>query len=159
MLRDGFNSQNVFTAIDNEAATTNIVINNSQSASNTWLGGTLGLSTTGINAVAGQGNEVINTMFNGATTNVSGTVGLWLKTPTFNNVTAPAFPASGSTVTNTSGQTAMVMINGGAVSYIAKNGSGISSAIVGTYTVILEPGNTINMTYTGSPAWTWWPIR
>jgi hypothetical protein len=156
-LRDNFVYGNTFLNIDTEACTTcwNIAIGSA--INNTWIGGQISLATNGIIASAGAGNIFLNPniVTSSLTHNVSGTVGLWLKTPGFNNVTTPAMPGSGSTVTNNTGQTVMVLINGGTVSAIAKNGATIVSVTQGVYTIILEPGNTIAITYSSTPGWNW----
>jgi len=70
-------------------------------------------------------------------------------------LTAPAIPASGTAVTNTFGIRVRVFISGGAVSAIAINGTatGLTS---GTFE--LDPGETITLTYTSAPTWTWFGL-
>jgi len=64
----------------------------------------------------------------------------------------PSFPATTVPVTNTSPLPATVVISGGTVGTVTINGASAGSGD-GTYTV--PPGQTIAVTYTGSPSWTW----
>lgn len=65
---------------------------------------------------------------------------------------APAVPASGTPVTNTSPAAATVTITGGTLSNVAVNGSTAGTGD-GTYTV--PAGGTITLTYTVAPTWAW----
>ena len=160
LLRNGSNYGNTFVSADMEAATSNVTINNSASVNNTWIGGTISLSTNGIAAAAGAYNVFLNTYFNPTVTNkVSGSTGLWLKTPGYNFVSTPTVPASTVSATNTYGQTALVTINGGAVSLVSVNGAGRFSVATNTYTIVLNPGDTVALTYTSAPAWVWSPLQ
>lgn len=69
-------------------------------------------------------------------------------------VDAPAVPASGGTETNTYPFRVMVIVS--PVSSLAKNGSNMNGVDRGT--VILDPGETISITYASPPAWTWWGL-
>lgn len=84
-------------------------------------------------------------------------VGVWLQTPNYNHVVTPSLPASGTSATNTSGQVAEVTINAGAVSLVQRNGVGLFTT--SNVTVILEPGDTITVTYSTAPGWIWMPLR
>lgn len=68
-------------------------------------------------------------------------------------VTAPTVPASASAYTNILGVDCNVYISGGTVSDIAIGGdsTGLTS---GWFPV--PAGQTITLTYTGAPTWTWW---
>jgi hypothetical protein len=157
LLRNGSNYGNAFIAIDSEANTTSILINNAQSFNNTWYNGSITLGLNGIEAHAGAANVLSNVNFNNVTNKVTASVGLWCKTPFDNFVVTPAFPASGGTVTNTTCQTAFVAMNA-AFTSVAKNGAAIFSS-GGSFSVILEPGDTITPSYTGGGGWSWTPMR
>ena len=64
----------------------------------------------------------------------------------------PAVPASTVPVTNTSPLTATVVISGGTITNVSVNGV-TAGAGAGTYTV--PAGQTISITYTVAPTWTW----
>jgi len=67
-------------------------------------------------------------------------------------VTAPAVPASGTAVTNTFGFPVRVFVSGGTVTNIAVNGTntGMTSGMI-----YLAPNESITLTYTAAPTWTW----
>lgn len=70
---------------------------------------------------------------------------------------APAVPASTVAATNTYPFTVAVYINGGSGNLINRNGAGLFGFSASSFyqTVILEPGDTVSMTYTSAPSWTW----
>lgn len=65
---------------------------------------------------------------------------------------APAVPASGTPVTNTSPVSATVTVSGGTGTNVAVNGVN-QGTFDGTYTV--PAGGTITLTYSVAPTWTW----
>lgn len=67
-------------------------------------------------------------------------------------LTAPTMPASGTAVTNTFGVDATVYVTGGTVTAIAVDGTdtGMTSG-----PVRLAAGQTITLTYSAAPTWTW----
>ncbi len=67
-------------------------------------------------------------------------------------VAAPSMPASGVAATNTTGVPVRVVVTGGTVSQIAINGTGM---LIGTINTILNPGETIAITYSSAPGWAW----
>jgi hypothetical protein len=75
VLRDGSNYGNVFHAIDDEVTTDAIAILNSASANNTFMGGQIALSYSGIYATAGSNNLFCNPNYLGNTTNVTSATG------------------------------------------------------------------------------------
>lgn len=66
--------------------------------------------------------------------------------------TTPAVPASTTPVTNTSAVAASVVISGGTLTNVSVNGVTVGTGD-GTYTV--PAGQTIAITYTVAPTWTW----
>jgi hypothetical protein len=66
--------------------------------------------------------------------------------------TTPAVPASGTPVTNTSPIAATVVVTGGTVSNVVVNGVSVGTGD-GTYTV--PSGQSITLTYSAAPTWTW----
>jgi hypothetical protein len=159
-LSQGFNVTNTFLNTDTEANTSDIRIDSANAVSNTWVGGQISLATYGINATAGSGNKFINVnnAITGAGTSfMPNSAGVWLETPNFNNVSTPSMPSSGSAYKNTTGQMAMVAVSGGTVSLVQRNATRLFATT--NVTVILEPGDTITLTYTAAPDWTWTPIR
>lgn len=65
--------------------------------------------------------------------------------------TAITAGASPYTWTNTNGVNTQVFMSGGTVSAIAYNGGAISGTLAGTVTVILQPGETVTVTYAVAP--------
>lgn len=70
-------------------------------------------------------------------------------------LTAPAVPASGTALTNSFGVAARVFVTGGTVSAIAIGGT--DTGLTGG-TFELDPGETITLTYSSAPAWTWFGL-
>jgi hypothetical protein len=68
------------------------------------------------------------------------------------SLTTPAVPASATPVTNTSGYPVQVVITGGTMTNVSVNGATVGAG-AGTYPVL--PGQTISMTYTVAPTWSW----
>jgi hypothetical protein len=66
--------------------------------------------------------------------------------------TTPAVPASGTPATNTSPVAATVVVSGGTVSNVVVNGVSVGTGD-GTYTV--PSGQSITLTYSAAPTWTW----
>lgn len=69
-----------------------------------------------------------------------------------NGLVTPSVPASGTPVTNTSPLPVQVVITGGTMSAVVINGVTVGSG-AGTYT--LPAGQSITLTYTVAPTWTW----
>lgn len=65
----------------------------------------------------------------------------------------PALPASGVALTNTAGVPVRVFINGGSVSLIAING--VASGFTSGAMLLLQPGETLAVTYSTTPSWNW----
>lgn len=159
LLAGGYNWGNTFLNTDTEANTSDIFIGDAQSFNNTWIGGIISYASYGINATYGSSNKFINA-YDGipaGNTFMPNSVGVWLESPTISNVSTPSLPASGTAKSNTTGQTVQVTINGGAVSLVQRNGAGLFTQT--GVTVILEPGDTITVTYSSAPGWVWMPIR
>ena len=75
-----------------------------------------------------------------------------------NLLTTPTFPTSGQTVVNDQSQTATIYIYGGLITLVAFDGGAGGTMNVNTdqaFTVRLPVGNSITLTYTGSPGWLW----
>jgi hypothetical protein len=70
-------------------------------------------------------------------------------------LTAPAVPASGTPQANTFGVRVRVAVSGGSLTNIAINGTntGLTSGMFE-----LDPGETITLTYTAAPTWTWFGL-
>lgn len=71
---------------------------------------------------------------------------------TSDKVVSPSFPASDVGVLNNFGYPARVFIKGGTVSIIKIDDQG---AVYGDGMVLLKPGETIKVVYTGTPSWNW----
>lgn len=73
----------------------------------------------------------------------------------YGSQTAPSVPTSGTALTNPFPVNVQVVVTGGTVSSIAIDGTdtGLTSGMV-----MLTPGQTITLTYTAAPAWTWFGL-
>jgi uncharacterized protein (DUF362 family) len=75
-------------------------------------------------------------------------------TPT---VTTPSVPTSTTAVTNTTGYTVAIYVEGGTVTVV--DVGGVATGIAASPFVVIVPnGQTVAMTYTGSPTWKWMPV-
>lgn len=69
-------------------------------------------------------------------------------------VGTPAFPSSGAVFTNNIGVRCTIYMAGGNITAVQINGQAIPSGIAsGAFD--LEPGDSISVTYSGIPSWTW----
>lgn len=160
VFANGYSYTNTFLNVDTEGNTIDINISSANASDNTFVGGQIATATYGIYGSAGSSNKFINVnnAISGAGTSfLPSATGVWLETPNINNVSTPAVPASGTAVTNSTGQVAQVTVSGGTVSLVKRNGASLFATT--NVTVILEPGDTITLTYTVAPGWTWMPIR
>ena len=158
-LTKAFNYGNVFLSPDLENVANCVVIDGVNCVNNTFIGGTWSYTATGISASAGSGNRIIvpntNPVSPGTVPGFLGsTVGVLIESVLF-PVSTPAVSASGTSVTNTTGQRVQVLIWGGAVSSVIANGLGIGVA-GGTF--IVGPGETIGVNYSSKPTWHWTAI-
>lgn len=120
----------------------------------------LGQNTNGLNIGANVTMNFHGNTFSGNTNTIAGTVaqaGISIKNnighkPTAN--LAPAVPASTVSATNNTGYTASVHIVGGTVTNVVISGVSTNRA-GGEYRI--EPGQTISITYSVAPTWTWLP--
>lgn len=75
------------------------------------------------------------------------------------SVTQPAVPASTVAATNTTGVACVVYVVGGTLTVISVGGvaTGITAAAAAgaAHTILVAPGQTIAITYTVAPTWTW----
>ncbi|WP_222430802.1 hypothetical protein [Cohnella terricola] len=71
-------------------------------------------------------------------------------------LTAPAMPASGVEQKNNFSCRVQVFFFGGTVTNVLKNGTGIGGMTSGS--IILDPGETLAISYTAAPNWTWFGI-
>lgn len=160
VLANGFSYANTFLNTDTEANTTDIQIASPNATANTWVGGQIATAKYGIYASSGKSNiflNVNNAITGAGTTFMPASTGVWLETPSYSNVSTPAMPGSGTSYQNTTGQVVEVTINGGTVSSVKRNSSTLFTT--SNVTVIIEPGDSITLSYSASPGWTWMPLR
>lgn len=154
---------NFFDAVDIEVCATCVLIDSVNVQDNTFVGGVISFNAVGnvgIDATAGSGNEFRNMNYGGSGTLFHATVATHRKGFNWVNrvqnlVSTPGVPASGTAVTNTNGQSALVNISGGTLTNIVVNG--VSIAVTTPATVILDNDNAITLTYTVAPTWRWMP--
>jgi hypothetical protein len=70
-------------------------------------------------------------------------------------VTAPAIPASGTPLTNSTGSACLVTLRGGTVSVVAV--AGVALSVVSAL-VLVPAGATVTLTYAVAPTWTWYAV-
>lgn len=136
-----------------------VYIENSTNIS--FLGCLFGQNTAGLNIGGSVTNlNVHGNSFVGNTATIAGTVaqaGISIKNNIGHKLTtnlAPAVPASTSAVTNNTGYTVSVHIVGGTVTNVVVSGVSTNRA-GGEFRV--ETGQTISITYSAAPTWTWLP--
>lgn len=115
---------------------------------------------TGIQITGATNVRVYNTTVSNCTTKVGGTwqaAGNWFShNPGLNplTVTTPGLPSSGTTIANNTGVPVTVYVTGGTVTAYSLNNQ-VVTGLSGPQAVSLNPGETIDMNYTGTPSWTW----
>lgn len=68
-------------------------------------------------------------------------------------ITTPAFPGTGTAATNSTGVNVLAYISGGTITAVLVNGATVATV---TMPIVYVPaGQTVQFTYTGSPAWVW----
>ncbi len=87
----------------------------------------------------------------------SPTHSMHLKASYATEVVTPAVPATTVAVTNIYGETAMVYISGGTITAIVING--VTVLTTTNHCVMVQPGDTISITYTVAPTWNWIRMR
>ena len=160
VFANGYSYTNTFLNVDTEGNTTDINISSANASDNTFVGGQIATATYGIYGSAGSSNKFINVnnAISGAGTNfLPSATGVWLESPNINTVATPGMPGSGTAVTNNSGEMVEVAINSGTVSSVKRNVAQLFTTT--NVTVILEPGDSITLTYSTAPSWNWSPLR
>jgi hypothetical protein len=156
-LTNNYNYANVFTSVDVENVNTAVQIDSANASRNTWVGGTF-VAETDLNTTAGVTNVFINpnlSLYSGGA-RTAGTTGMFLEQFGAVGVTTPSMPASGTAYTNATGRIMSVNILNGTVSAIQIGGTTVATAT--NSTVILQPNQTITLTYSATPGWVWLPV-
>ncbi len=153
-LTNGYSYGNVFLGLDLENATSGVAIDTPDALDNTWIGGSAANLSYFANGSAGNGNYFFNINLSAiAVSKLNGATGIFLSNPGNSYITTPSVPASGTALTNSSGQRAVVHISGGSVTAVKVNG--VTPFSNTNVTVILNPGDTITLTYSSAPSWVW----
>lgn len=160
---DGFSFGNVFLGTDHENVDYCVSTETANSGNNTFVGGqfslwvsaafrtTASLSTNAITVINGNYSNgaspapVIDAINYAKIRKIDGTP-----------ITTPAIPATTVTTTNIKGKKVLVTFWAGSITQVTVNAVGIG---VTNGSVVVEHGQTISMTYTGSPAWLWQPME
>ena len=158
-LTKGYSYGNVFLAPNLENVAHCVVIDGTNCVNNTFIGGTWSYTRSGILATAGCGNRIINPHPNPVRPGtvagfVGSAAGVLIESALF-PANTPAVPASGTSVSNATGLRVQVAVWGGSVSSVNANGSDIGLP-GGTF--IVNPGETIGVSYSSKPTWLWTPI-
>ena len=151
---------NVFLGGGSENCHWHVSIRSSLATRNKWIGGRYSLWTQyAVRATAGSDNVFEDIKDNngaGPATflDPANYTGVIIKDG--RTVSTPAMPASGTAITNTTGKTVMVRLGGGAYTVVGIGGFNMSRASNGDWTSWLLPaGQTISVTYTSAPSWSW----
>jgi Pectate lyase superfamily protein len=153
---------NVFLNLDLETDDYDVVIDSPNAATNTFVGGQYAwFNGAAIDAPAGVSNIFLNP--NWAPSEgypqsplTKNTTGINIHAPRY-GMTTPPLPKSGIGYVNSTGQTAMVTIYGGAVSEVCINATCLAPISGGSF--LLPPGDTIGLQYTNTPGWLWMPVN
>lgn len=156
---DGFSFGNVFLGTDHENVSYCVSTDSSNSGNNTFVGGQFSLWTVAAFQTTGSLSTNAITVINGNYSN-GASVAPVIDTTNFalirkidgTPISTPSVPASTSTVSNITGKKVLVTFWGGSISQITVNGFGIG---VSNGSVVVPHGQTVAMTYTGSPTWLW----
>jgi hypothetical protein len=156
LMADGYNTGNVFTAIDYEVLGTAIRIAGDKCAHNSWIGGTIAHAQWGFDCSAGNGNQASN--INQAIPSerlIRNAAGFRFDLPSMLPVATPKLPQSGLTTINNTGRPVQVGLIGGEVAAVSINGVviGRRSNIV----VRLRSGDRLAIVYSHAPEWAWLP--
>lgn len=157
---DGFSFGNVFLGTDHENVSYCVSTDSSSSGNNTFIGGQFSLWTVAAFKTTGSLSTnaitVINANYsNGASVApvIDPTNFALIRKIDGTPISTPSVPASGSTVSNITGKKVLVTFWGGSpISQVTVNGFGIGIA---TGSVVVPHGQTVGLTYTGSPTWLW----
>lgn len=114
-------------------------------------GEALSFTQGGHNIVAGDTVETMTSLNGGVVQTVD-----WSKAQGFaaprGHVTAPTLPATTVTFTNKSNRDALVTVTGGTVTVISVAGTATGRT---SGTVVVQSGQTIAITYSVAPTWSW----
>lgn len=159
LFTDGVSFGNVWNAVDVENINIGVYNGAVNSGGHTFIGGQFSLWTQYLSqAPVGSTNRL--TFINPNVSQSSGLLdpangtGIKFKGDQL-EISTPAVPASGATVMNTTGRDVVVIVWAGNVSAISRNGSALGMT---GGTVILHPMDTIALTYSVAPGWTWYKL-
>jgi hypothetical protein len=160
---DGFSFGNVFLGTDHENVDYCVSTETTNSGNNTFVGGQFSLWVTAafrtIASLSTNAITVLNANYsNGASVSpvIDATYYTKIRKIDGNSIITPAIPASTVTSLNTTGKKILVTFWGGVISQATVSGFGIG---VSSGSVVVEQGQTIALTYTGSPTWLWQPME
>jgi hypothetical protein len=160
---DGFSFGNVFLGTDHENVSYCVSTDSSNSGNNTFVGGQFSLWTAACFKTTGSLSTNAITVINANYSN-GASVAPVIDPTNFSlirkidgtPISTPAVPASGATASNITGKKVLVTFWGSTISQVTVNGFGIG---VATGSVVVEHGQTVSLTYTGSPTWLWQPME
>lgn len=160
---DGFSFGNVFLGTDHENVDYCVSTDSSNSGNNTFIGGQFSLWTVAAFKRTGSLTTNAIIVINGNYSNGASPAPI-IDATDFGKIrlidgrfiSTPTLPASNVTTTNITGKKVLVTFWGGTISKITVNGFAIG---VTSGSVVVEQGQTVSLTYTGSPAWLWQPLE
>jgi hypothetical protein len=160
---DGFSFGNVFLGTDHENVDYCVSTDTANSGNNTFVGGQFSLWTQACFKRTGSLSTNAITVINANYSNgvspapiIDATNFGKIRLIDGQSISTPSFPSSGVNVANITGKKVLVTFWGGSVSQVTVNGFGIGIA---SGSVVVEHGQTVSLTYTGSPTWLWQPLE
>lgn len=157
---DGFSFGNVFVGTDHENVDYCVSTDSINSGNNTFVGGQFSLWTVACFNTTGSLSTNAITVLNANYSN-GASVAPVIDATNFSKIrlidgtaiTTPALPATGITALNITGKRVLVTFWAGTVTSVSVDGFGIG--IAGSGSVVVQHGQTVALSYTGSPAWLW----
>jgi hypothetical protein len=157
-FKDGSSFGNVFLGCDIENINYCVSTDSSTSGNNTFIGGQWSLWETAAVARTGSLSTNAVTIINpniaddDADPFIDQTNYSLIRLIDGTGVSTPAFPLTGVSVINKTGKKILVTFWGGSVSKVSISGFDIGIAFG---SVMVKHGDTISLTYTGVPVWSW----
>ena len=162
-FKDGFNFGNTFLATDHENVDYCISTDSANSGNNTFVGGQFSLWTVACFKTTGSLSTNAITVINANYSN-GVSVAPVIDPVNFGKIrkidgdpiTTPSIPPTTVTAANITGKKVLVTFWAGSVTQATVDSFGIG---ITTGSVVVEHGQTISLTYTGSPTWLWQPME
>ena len=158
-FKDGFSYGNTFVSTDHENVNYCVATNSSGAGNNTFIGGQFSLWSTNAFTTNGSLNTNAITVINANYSNGANPAPRidpvnfsYIRIIDGTTISTPAVPATGVAVYNITGKRVLVTFWAGTITQVTVNGFNV---LVTNGSVVVEHGQTVSLTYTGSPSWLW----